>query len=265
MNRIRRSLLGTCTLAVTLLTLVVGLAGQASADGRGHRIVVTPDDQQGWSTADTRPGGTVSFVVDRSATAGHGALELTTDGTATAKAQYLHAANTPLAGVTELSYYTKQNSAPFPGADPAYQVIAHLNGATGFTTLVFEPYQNPLQGPVIPGAWQKWDVEAGLFWSTRTVQCSNGTVLGTAGGPATYTVAQINTMCPAAMVIGFGANIGSNNPLYNVETDLFDFNGTVYDFEPDRDCGKDKPKQDDGKSNCGNGRGNDTDPDDADD
>ncbi len=38
-------------------------------------------------------------------------------------------------------------------------------------------------------------------------------------------------MCPNAQVTGFGVNIGSNNPSYNVETDLVDFNGTTYDFE----------------------------------
>ena len=258
------SLLGSCTLALTLV-LALALGGQASADGRGHRIVVTPTDQQGWSTADTRPGGTVTFVVDPTAPAGRGALELTTNATTTAKAQYLHAANVPLAGVTELSYYTKQNSAPFPGADPSYQVISELNGTTGFTTLVFEPYQNPLQGPVIPQAWQKWNVGAGLFWSTRTVVCANGTVVGTSGGPATYTLAQIRSLCPNAMVIGFGVNIGSNNPLYNVETDLFDFNGTVYDFEPDHDCGRDKPKHEDTKSTCGNNGDHENDSDNADD
>ena len=39
-------------------------------------------------------------------------------------------------------------------------------------------------------------------------------------------------MCPNAQVTGFGVNIGSNNPSYKVETDLFNFNGTTYDFEP---------------------------------
>lgn len=62
--------------------------------------------------------------------------------------------------------------------------------------------------------------------------CSGGTILGTPGGPATYTLAQINAFCPNAVVIGYGVNIGTNNPMYNVETDLFNFNGTTYDFEP---------------------------------
>jgi len=42
-------------------------------------------------------------------------------------------------------------------------------------------------------------------------------------------------MCPNAVVAGFGVNIGSNNPSYNVLTDLVNFNGDVYDFEPDSD------------------------------
>jgi len=203
----------------------------------GDTIVVTPTNQQGWSTADTRPGGMVNFVVDNTSPAPIGALQLTTDATTAAKAQYLHAANTSLADVTELSYYTKQVSAPFPGADPSYQVIANLLGTSGFTTLVFEPYQNPGNNgnpTVINNVWQQWDVDAGLFWSTQTVTCSNGVIAGTPGGPATYTLADIKAACPGAVVIGFGVNIGTFNPLYNVETDLFNFNGTTYDFEPYR-------------------------------
>ncbi len=239
---------GLILAAFTIATALGGMTAQAK--DRGGAIVVTPTNQQGWSTADTRPGGTVTFVVDPTAPSGRGALQLTTDPTTTAKAQYLHAANTPHSAVTELSYYTKQNSALFPEGDPSYQLIVYLNGTSGFTTFVFEPYQNPLQGPVITGVWQQWDVDAGLFWSTRTVTCSNGTIVGTPGGPATYTLAAIKAACPDAIVIGFGVNIGSNNPLYNVETDLFNFNGTVYDFEP-FSCGKDKGgKQENTSKQC---------------
>ncbi len=67
-------------------------------------IVVTPANTQGWSTADTRPGGTVNFIIDPTSPAPNGALQLTTDATATAKAQYLHAAIASLASVTDLSY-----------------------------------------------------------------------------------------------------------------------------------------------------------------
>jgi hypothetical protein len=212
-----------------LFTLAVPVAVMAAST-----IVVTPTHEQGWLQADTNSGGDVNFVADNSAPGGgNGALQLTTEATTAAKAQYMHEANTPLADVAELSYYTKQNSASFAEGAPSYQVVANLNGTSGFTTLVFEPYQNPTQGAVVSNTWQQWDVDQGLFWSSRQVTCSatGQTVLGTPGGPATYTLADLNTLCPDAVVIGFGVNIGSSNPSYNVETDLVNFNGTAYDFE----------------------------------
>ena len=175
----------------------------------------------------------MNFVADATAHSGRGALQLTTDATTTAKAQYMHSASGPLASLTEASYYTKQNAASFPLGDPSYQLPVYLlGGTTGFSTLVFEPYQNPEEGAVVPGAWQQWDVASGLFWSTRTVACENGTILGTPGGPAVYTLSAVEQACPNAVVAGFGVNVGANNPAYDVETDLFDFSGTVYDFEP---------------------------------
>lgn len=52
-----------------------------------------------------------------------------------------------------------------------------------------------------------------------------------AGGPPFYTLSGLKASCPDAEVVAFGVNIGSFNPGYNVETDLFNFNGTIYDFE----------------------------------
>ena len=215
--------LATVTALAAAAAVTAGIASAAST------VVVTPTNTQGWSTADTRPGGSVNFVVDSTAPAGNGALQLTTDATTAAKAQYMHAANTPLSQVTELSYYTKQNSASAPVGDPSYQLAVNLNGTSGFTTLVYEPYWN---GTVVPGTWQQWDVDQGLFWSSKTVTCSGGTITAGAGGPPLYTLSQIETTCPDAVVIGFGVNIGTYNPSYDVETDLVDFNGTTYDFEP---------------------------------
>ncbi len=214
-----------------LLALAFPLSAAAAAT-----VVVTPSNQQGWTSstppADTRPGGAVNFVADSTAPSGAGALQLTTDATTTAKAQYMHVTETPLVDVAELSYFTKQNSATFVNGDPSYQVQVLLAGTTGFTTLVFEPYQNIAQGPVVPGVWQEWDVDAGQFWSSRTATCSGGSVVAGGGGAPFYTLAQLQAMCPEAVVVAYGANVGSNNPGYDVETDLFNFNGTVYDFEP---------------------------------
>lgn len=219
-------------LAVAVVT-AFGLLSASAASAA--TVVVTPENQQGWSTADTRPGGSVTFVADASAP-GAGALQLTTDATTTAKAQYMHAASTPLSLVTDLSYDTKQNVGP-AHAEPAYQLLVCLNGVSGtacadgsFTTLVYEPYQN---GVVIPGAWQTWDVDAGQFWSSRSYAESGGCGVTAGGGGAPfYTLAGLQADCPGAVVVGFGVNIGSNNPSYNVETDLVQFNTTTYDFEP---------------------------------
>ncbi|CAN5488022.1 hypothetical protein BH10ACI2_BH10ACI2_16350 [soil metagenome] len=208
-------------------------------------LVVTPTNTQGFTTADTKPGGAVSFVVDASAPAGNGALRLTTDASTTSKAQYMHDTNTPLSSVTALGYWTKQVSAPFAGADASYQLPVCLGGfgapsqtnPTGciaFTTFVFEPYQSNGCCTSIPvGAWQQWDVAAGSFWSSRTAN-AGGSCTTTAGfgGAPFYTLPQIKAACPSAVVVGFGVNIGSNNPSYDVYTDLLNFNGTVYDFEP---------------------------------
>src|SRR5215208_6947223 len=97
----RRLAIAGAAAVAALLTLTMALAATT--------ITVTPSNPQGWSTADSTPGGTVNFVVDNTAPGGVGALQLTTDLTPTAKAQYLHGSNTPLASVTELGYYTKQN------------------------------------------------------------------------------------------------------------------------------------------------------------
>jgi hypothetical protein len=227
--KIKRASMLASIMLLILTTLILGTT--ASAD---TTVVVTQTNTQGWSTADTRPGGAVNFVTDMTAPGGAGALQLTTDATTTSKAQYLHATNTPLANVTDLSYYTKQISASFIGGDPSYQLGLCLNGfdlggnCLGFTTLVFEPYQN---GTVTPGLWQSWDVDAGQFWSSRSASFGTCTVVAGGGGAPFYTLSLLKAACPNAVAVNFGVNIGSNNPSYNVFTDLVRFNDTVYDFE----------------------------------
>lgn len=222
--------------ALTATGLVAAVALPFAASAAPTQVVVTPTNTQGWTTADTRPGGAVNYVSDTTApgTPNAGALQLTTDSTTTAKAQYLHDTNTPLSSVNELSYATKQNSASFVGGDASYQLATCLGGVsgtacTGFTTFVYEPYQN---GTVTPGVWQSWDVDAGQFWSSRNYTDGTCAVVAGGGGAPFYTLASLQANCPNAVVVGFGVNIGSNNPSYNVESDLVDFNGTTYNFEP---------------------------------
>lgn len=235
-------------LAITAMTAIAAAMLVFATVLAAHTtIVVTPTDQQGWTTADTRPGGDVNFVLDATAPGELGALQLTTDATTAAKAQYMHAANTPLAAVTELSYSTRQVSGP-PHADASYQLPVCLDGftspitttnptgCTGFTTFVFEPYQNngssPASPVIIPNVWQQWDVDAGMFWSSRTYSSGTCSVISGAGGPPFYSLATLQANCPNAIVVGFGVNIGTFNPSYDVYTDLVNFNGTEYDFEP---------------------------------
>jgi hypothetical protein len=224
----------------------------AASAASAATVVVTPTNTQGWSTADTRPGGAVNFVVDGTAPAGIGALQLTTDATTAAKAQYMHDTATPLSSVTDLSYYTKQNpGTSFAQGDPSYQLGVCLDGVSagptcnGFTTFVYEPYQGG-GGPVIPNTWQQWDVDAGQMWSSRTYTGSGScAVVAGAGGPPFYSLATIKALCPNAVAVNFGVNIGTFNPSWDVESDLVQFNSTTYDFEPyevatDRDqCKKD--------------------------
>lgn len=213
-----------------------------AAHAAPNQVVVTPTSTHGWTTADTRPGGAVAYSSDTTAPGNphNGALQLTTSAAATAKAQYMHDTTTPLADVSALSYATKQTSAPFTGADASYQLATCLLGYTpavdstpavcnGFTTFVYEPYEN---GTVTPGTWQTWDVTAGQLWSSRTVSGGGCSVAAGAGGAPFYTLTGLQANCPSAVVVGFGVNIGSNNPSYDVQADLVNFNDTIYNFEP---------------------------------
>jgi hypothetical protein len=231
-------------------------------------MVVKPSNTQGWSTADTRPGGNVNFINDTTSPAPPGALQLTTDATTAAKAQYMHPAPlVPLNEVTDLSFYTKQVSGPAE-ADPSYQLQICLTGfngtscnantetvannATSFTTLVYEPYHNDNATPVAANVWQLWDADTGQWWSSRTANCGAETekaVQAGGGGAPFYTLGALATACPNAVVLSFGVNIGSNNPSYNVETDLVTFNGTAYNFEQTLSpADKDSCKNDDWKN-----------------
>jgi hypothetical protein len=225
----KSTLRGAAALAATASMLVFAAAAAAAT------IVVTQNSSS-WHPLDTRPGGAVRFTEDYGAPPGlgEGSLELTTDATTGAKADYYTFAHagTPLAGVTGLSYWTYQAPTPQPPiAAASYQVQIDVNGAAegGFTTLVYEPYWN---GVVVPATWQQWDVDSGLFWSSRTVpEC--GLVAG-AGGPPLYTLEQVQTLCPDAVVLGIGVNVGTFNPGYTVAVDGVTFNDTTYDFEVGR-------------------------------
>src|SRR3954469_22188607 len=157
--------------ALIAVTLTVAATAMAATT-----VVVTQNNTT-WTQDDTRPGGSVTWSSAHGAPAGLGnsALRLQTDASPTAKAGlYTHTmAGTALSDVTNLSYWTYQAQANFPQGDASYQLQINALGATGFTQLVYEPYWN---STVVNGQWQQWDVSGGMFWASRTVVCSNGTL-----------------------------------------------------------------------------------------
>jgi hypothetical protein len=231
---------------------LVGLAATTClilATAATAATVLVTQNSSSWHPLDTRPGGEVRFTDDWGAPPGLGdsSLELRTDNTTAAKADYFTFAHagTPLADVTQLSYWTYQ--APVvqpPVAAASYQLQIDVNGeaAGGFTTLVYEPYWN---GTVLPAQWQQWDVDSGLFWSSRTVADGTCALVAGAGGPPLYSLAQVKTLCPNAVVLGIGVNVGTFNPGYTVAVDGVTFNDTTYNFEIGRrPSSKDQCKKD---------------------
>jgi hypothetical protein len=215
------------------LGVLVATALTVVATAMAATTVVVTQNTTTWTQDDTRGGGTVTWTGAYGAPAGLGSSSLqlaTTASTADKAGLYTHTmAGTPLSHVNTLSYWTYQAQASSPVGDASYQLqINALGAAGGFTTLVYEPYWN---GTVVNGQWQQWNVSGGLFWSSKTVVCSNGVLVGSPGGPATYTLQDVLTMCPEAVVVGIGVNVGTFNPSYTVAVDGVQFNDTIYNFE----------------------------------
>jgi hypothetical protein len=215
--------------------------GLTTAGGASAATIVVSEASlsAGWN-ADVNSGGTTAFVNADSLLNG-GALQLDTDSTTASRASLsttLHQ-GTLLSSVTELAYSTKQVAASFAGGDASYQLSIDLDGSaattTDRTTLIYEPYwQDPVTplgdpAPVVPGAWQDWDVDAGVFWSSQT---AGGFTAGSGGEPF-YTLAQAKAIAGAsATVTVIGTGVGTYNTDYTILVDGLTFNGTTYDFQP---------------------------------
>jgi hypothetical protein len=219
------------------MRLITGLAAVTccalmlvSAAAAATTVRVTQNTTS-WTQDDTRGAGTVTWTSAYGAPSGLGtsALQLaTTASTADKAGLYTHTmAGTPLAAVTDLSYWTYQAQGPAV-ADASYQL--QVDTGCGFTTLVYEPYWNVTQ-PIVPATWQQWDVDSGLFWSSKNITCGTSAIVAGAGGPPLYTLSAVEAMFPNAVVVGIGVNVGTFNPAYTVAVDGVQFNDTVYDFE----------------------------------
>ena len=191
----------------------------------------------GWYSSDTRTNGTVSMTTEFG-TPGDltcDAVKLTT-GEATGtplqdKAQLFTFADagTALSSITTVSYWGYRSStSPAIVADPTAPIAATLalnvqiNGPSvpgNFATLVYEPYnQAGGQDEILNDTWQLWDASGGLWWSTKNGQ---GNLL---------TWADMKALYPDATILGYGFNLGSNNPNLIVAGDGLTFGDTTTDF-----------------------------------
>jgi len=198
-----------------------------------ENLIVRPSAQLDW-VASTTTGGTVGFVPDGTAPSGVGALHLNTINDNNSRASYSRAVNTPLSALFQASYWSKTVSGP-AYAGPSYALGVYLDGTpTSFTNFVFEPYWN--NGGTVPqGVWQNWDVYSSpSLWASRTVNVGGSCVTAAgSGGPPFYSLADIKAACPNALVVSHSIYMGSFNPSFDTYVDLVNFNGTVYDMEPD--------------------------------
>jgi hypothetical protein len=206
----------------------------------------TTTDDTNWFRESTGSGGAVDIYNGSDAGApsaggptgfGTHALELTTNSQGTSQAQLLtvgHIFGESLGDVNEVSYYTYQDAASELGSPnvalPSLQLQIDTNGlgtSGGFTTLVYEPYQEDPGGPHQPLTtedWLFWDAFPKRWWSTRDIDCAGGTpdpfhLDGTAGGGAFATLSEVAAGCPDAVLLQFGVNIGSGAPNVITATD----------------------------------------------
>lgn len=198
--------------------------------------VVTPLNTMGWQDNSSN-GGEVKYQSGAPDDLGSSSLELTTDSTNPAQAVYSHDSELSLSGVNQLSYWTNKIKASNDAGSASFFLALDLDGDGDWdSSLIHEPYwQNdgsPDPAPVAANEWQSWDVDEGLFWSSRTFAGTNGLNLEAgAGGPPLYTLEQLKTGFPNAEVLSYGVNVGTWNPDYTIKVDGISVNDTVYDFE----------------------------------
>lgn len=192
----------------------------------------------GWYSSDTRSNGTVSMTTEFGTPGAGGpcnAVKLTT-GEATGtplqdKAQLFSfaQAGTALSSITNVSYWGyRSSSSPAIVADPTgphpatISLNVQISGTSvpgNFATLVYEPYnQTGGQDAILNDTWQVWDASGGVWWSTKNGQ---GNLL---------TWSEVQALYPNAAVIGYGFNLGSNNPNLIVAGDGLTFGPTFTDF-----------------------------------
>ncbi len=199
----------------------------------------------------TRLGGNGAFVTGPGTPPiGVGSIALTTP-TPADKVQlynYDHR-GTKIADVRSMSYSTYRTT----GSDQqvtSINIEVDYNGpgvSDGYTTLVFEPVYNPIQGPVVSNQWQNWDAYKGgnaIWWSTRLIN-------GVCARNCNVTWQMIVSSNPNATIVGgFGLNQGSGGEALTASADALHLDtpnmSITYDFEPLRLATSKESCKDDG-------------------
>src|SRR5215207_1163129 len=169
-----------------MIVFAITLFAPNSALAASTVIVKASDIGVSWFTAqsiaDTRTGGSVSFVMGPATSPlGLGSLQMTTTdvhGGAQAKAQAVNGllVGTPLNQITALNYYTYRDQMSTNSAAQTISLnmaVDFVGDGSSFTTLVFEPvYQTGGIGAMQQNTWQLWDAfDSGnaRWWSTKPI------------------------------------------------------------------------------------------------
>ena len=223
---------------VLLKQLVLPIALCLTLNVLSQTVTVSNCNLNGW-TIFTEPTGTVSFVTGPATPplpVGSVHFSLGTDGNGKAALVTLQYLGTPLASLTELSYWTyvtNNQGAQAPALE--IRVDTNSNGLPD-DNLVFEPiYQNGTFGPVqnattiTLNTWQFWNALVGGWWAA-----SDPT-----SGPATYTLASYLAAHPNTTILAVMLTTGGGNTWNNftgnadaLKIRIGSGTTTTYNFEP---------------------------------
>lgn len=183
---------------------------------------------QGWEKLD----GTVpaEYVPGPDGADGAGSIELNAK-TPADKSDFYHATDTKLSDVGALGYKQHTEGA----AQASYQLkildAKRTDGdSTGFTTLVWEPYQNGQPLGSSDGWVNEANIQDGKWWSTRPIAGANGQ-------SQLVSLDDIVAANPDAHVTAYGVNLGRNNAVSTSNVDDIAFGCTTWNFEPNPDLG----------------------------
>ena len=155
-----------------------GAAGTNGADGADSDDLrpVTATQLNGFTLApngdngDAGPNGSVTFAAVANAPKGAGVLDMQTITGKSVVAYLPSAAGRLLSELTSFGYASNVISAPNTAYDVTAQIEVVKSAATafasGYTTVVFEPYVNGNQGTL---GWHRNDVVHGKVWSTKAL------------------------------------------------------------------------------------------------